>query len=248
MRFFTFALFSLLSVVFADIVYVTQTHIVTVLDGVTTIFINGQTPAATTSSVSTKAQARVIVTTVVDGNDATTAPAPAPAPTTSATAAAAPAPAPSPASSAAPANDFGSADKDFAQSILDAHNQKRADHGVSALTWSDDLYQYAQNYANGYSCSGSLVHSGGKYGENLAVGYSSGVTAFDAWYVEGDDYNYNAATQWDHFTQVVWKGTTQLGCAYKDCSAENWGKYVICSYNPPGNVIGQIKENVLPLV
>lgn len=152
-------------------------------------------------------------------------------------------------SSSSSSSDFGDvSDEAFSKAILDAHNDKRALHGVSALSWSQSAYDYAQAYADKYSCSGSLTHSGGSYGENLAVGYSSGPAAVDAWYSEGDDYNYSSASTFDHFTAIVWKSTTKVGCAYKDCRSNNWGLYVICSYDPAGNVVGQGKSNVLPLV
>ncbi|ODV77499.1 the plant PR-1 class of pathogen related protein-like protein, partial [Suhomyces tanzawaensis NRRL Y-17324] len=137
-------------------------------------------------------------------------------------------------------------DSSFAQLILSAHNQYRAQHGVAALTWNQEAYQYAQNNANNYDCSGVLTHTHGKFGENLAAGYSNGPDAVKAWYDEGTSYNYQAANSYDHFTQVVWKGTSSVGCAYKDCRAENWGLYVVCEYDPPGNVVGQNKANVFP--
>lgn len=138
----------------------------------------------------------------------------------------------------------GDVDKNFAKSILDTHNKMRAAHSADPLEWSDELYQYAADYASQYDCSGSLKHSGGKYGENLAVGFSTGPKAVDAWYSEGTNYDYSSANSFDHFTQIIWKGTSKLGCAYKDCSAENWGKYVICSYDPAGNMIGSGKANL----
>ncbi|CAH6720233.1 protein Pry1p [[Candida] jaroonii] len=151
-------------------------------------------------------------------------------------------------SSSAPAATGGSisggVDKSFAKAILDAHNEKRAEHSAPALEWDDELYQYAANYASSYSCSGSLSHSGGKYGENLAVGYANGPAAVQAWYDEGKNYDYSSASSFDHFTQVIWKSTTKLGCAYKDCSSNNWGKYIICSYDPAGNMIGSGKSNL----
>ncbi|CAK9435573.1 uncharacterized protein LODBEIA_P03000 [Lodderomyces beijingensis] len=158
------------------------------------------------------------------------------------------APAPAKAAVTASANVGGTQDSSFSKAILDAHNAKRALHGVGALSWDQDAYNYAQNYANQYSCSGNLKHSGGKFGENLAVGYPDGPSAVEAWYDEGQTYNYNAANTFDHFTAIVWKSTTKLGCAYKDCRAQNWGLYVICSYDPAGNVIGSSKQNVLPPV
>ncbi|ODV77487.1 the plant PR-1 class of pathogen related protein-like protein, partial [Suhomyces tanzawaensis NRRL Y-17324] len=136
-------------------------------------------------------------------------------------------------------------DQDFAKSILDAHNKVRAQHSAPDLSWDQEVYKYAQAYADKYDCSGGLTHSGGKFGENLAVGYLTGESALEAWYDEGKSYDYSAASTYDHFTQVVWKSTTKLGCAYKDCSAQNWGKYVICSYDPAGNFVGQSKANVL---
>ncbi|CAI5757302.1 unnamed protein product [Candida verbasci] len=134
----------------------------------------------------------------------------------------------------------------FQSDILNAHNLKRAAHGVSPLKWSSQLESYAQNYANAYDCSGNLKHTGGPYGENLAAGFKSGSDCTSA--SEGLNYDYSTATRFDHFTQVIWKSTTELGCAYKDCSSNNWGMYIICSYNPPGNFVGQGKENLMPPV
>lgn len=139
-------------------------------------------------------------------------------------------------------------DKTFAKAILDSHNKYRALHGVGDLSWADGPYVYAKNNADNYDCSGILTHTHGQYGENLAAGFANGPAAVKAWYDEGETYDYSTANEYNHFTQVVWKGSTQLGCAYKDCSAQGWGLYIVCEYNPVGNVIGQNSQNVLPLV
>ncbi|CAM9018847.1 unnamed protein product [Wickerhamomyces anomalus] len=132
-------------------------------------------------------------------------------------------------------------DSSFASEILKAHNDKRSQDGASPLSWSKKLEQYAQDYADKYDCSGGLTHSGGPYGENLGLGYStSGVV--DAWYGEKSDYNSNSPSA-SHFTQVVWKSTTQLGCAKKECGSY-WGQYTVCSYDPAGNVAGGYAQNV----
>ncbi|CAH2354444.1 protein Pry1p [[Candida] railenensis] len=136
-------------------------------------------------------------------------------------------------------------DETFAKDILDAHNEKRALHSAPDLSWDLDAYNYAQNYADAYDCSGVLTHSHGPYGENLAAGFKDGPSALEAWYEEGATYNYAAGNTYDHFTQVVWKDTTKVGCAYKDCSSNNWGLYIICSYDPAGNVVGESAANVL---
>ncbi|CAK7895667.1 probable pathogenesis-related protein CaO19.2336 [[Candida] anglica] len=134
----------------------------------------------------------------------------------------------------------------FADSMLTNHNEKRRLHGSQMLKWNDDLYQYAQNYVNEYDCSGILTHSGGPYGENIALGYSP-IGAINGWYDEGNDYQYGSETIYNHFTALVWNNTNSIGCAYKYCNSV-WNDYIVCSYNPPGNVIGQCSANVFPII
>jgi len=143
------------------------------------------------------------------------------------------------------------APNDLAQQWLDAHNSARNNHGASPLAWSDDLANAAKSWASG--CK--FKHSGGSlgpYGENLAA-QTGGLTpaqAVQMWMDEVGDYN-PSNPQPSHFSQVVWKGTTQLGCAIVSCGAgtifsAEFGSsdYAVCEYNPPGNVIGQFAENV----
>jgi hypothetical protein len=48
-----------------------------------------------------------------------------------------------------------------------------------------------------------------------------------------------------HFTQVVWRGTQQVGCARSTCKEQNQDIWV-CEYAAPGNWEGQYRDNVLP--
>ena len=138
---------------------------------------------------------------------------------------------------------------DFQTSMLNEHNIKRALHANTPdLTWSETLAAYAQNYADNYDCSGTLTHSGGEYGENLALGYGT-TGAVDGWYDEISSYDYSNpgfSEATGHFTQVVWASTSQVGCGIKTCG-DVWGDYIICSYEDAGNVIGEFPENVLAL-
>jgi len=131
---------------------------------------------------------------------------------------------------------------------LDAHNGFRAQHGASPLTWSDNLASKAQEWAN--QCH--FEHSGGQlgpFGENLAAGTGNfGIAqAVQDWKNEESSYNPNNP-QPSHFTQVVWKGSTQLGCASADCDGifPGPGKatYYVCEYEAQGNILGQFPENV----
>ncbi|KAI9068503.1 PR-1-like protein [Trametes sanguinea] len=139
------------------------------------------------------------------------------------------------------------------QAYLDQHNDVRGKFGAQPLVWSDDLQAKAQSYAE--NCQ--LRHSdgaNGPVGENLAA--ATGVfdtTAAVKLFVRDMgklDQNPNNFV-FSHFTQVVWKSTTQLGCGVALCDGILPGRrgpatYHVCLYDPVGNVIGQEKEN-LPL-
>lgn len=132
----------------------------------------------------------------------------------------------------------------FAYLMLDKHNEKRTLHGAKKLRWSTEIFEYASNYSKHYDCSGILEHSYGKYGENLAYGYTP-EGAVDAWYDERKTYMYGSEDIYNHFTAMIWNSVNSVGCAYKKCP--NDALYIICNYDPPGNVIGYSSENVFPL-
>jgi len=136
-------------------------------------------------------------------------------------------------------------DSDFQSAMLDAHNFYRTEHNASALTWNSTSTTYASNWANG--CA--FKHSGGPTGENLASGYANATASVDAWAGERSQYDFSAAQFSEatgHFTQVVWKATTSVGCGRTNCNGKGGttGWYVVCEYYPPGNVVGEFAQNV----
>ncbi|XP_076919225.1 pathogenesis-related protein 1A-like [Bidens hawaiensis] len=131
------------------------------------------------------------------------------------------------------------------QDYLDAHNKARADVGVENMVWNDTVAAYAESYANQRIGDCNLVHSGGPYGENLAEGGGAftATEAVNLWVDEKTFYDHTSNTcvegnQCLHYTQVVWRNSDQLGCARVQCSNNGWW-FVICSYYPPGNYIGE---------
>ncbi|MBA0684052.1 hypothetical protein Goari_025663 [Gossypium aridum] len=133
---------------------------------------------------------------------------------------------------------------DSPQDYLNAHNAARAAVGVGPMIWDKTVAAYARNYANQryYDCN--LIHSGGRYCENLAWSSAdfSGTSAVRMWVSERVNYNYNsnscaAGKVCGHYTQVVWRNSIRLGCAKVRCNTG--GTFITCNYAPAGNVIGQ---------
>lgn len=102
----------------------------------------------------------------------------------------------------------------------------------------DDRFTYRQN---------------SKYGENLYCLWSSDRNARPSardvcrsWYEEVKQYAFTveprAAIKGGQFTQMVWKGTKELGVGMGQTRS---GKViVVCTYYPRGNVLGQFLGNV----
>jgi pathogenesis-related protein 1 len=134
--------------------------------------------------------------------------------------------------------------------LLAAHDAARAKHCAPPLTWSPALAQVAQKWADHLRDAGcAFEHSRTDYGENLAAGTdgaldADGVVAM--WYGEIAKYDFRRggfSMETGHFTQLVWKGTTQLGCGTSRCNGMTiW----VCNYDPAGNVEGEYRENVSP--
>ncbi|KAB2046061.1 hypothetical protein ES319_D01G206900v1 [Gossypium barbadense] len=129
------------------------------------------------------------------------------------------------------------------EDYLNVHNAARAKVGVGPMTWDAIVAAYAQQYASKRIADCDLIHSTGPYGENLAeASYAlSGAEAVTLWVDERPHYNYDAnqcvGGECLHYTQVVWRNSTRLGCARVKCNSGWW--FVTCNYDPPGNIVGE---------
>ena len=136
------------------------------------------------------------------------------------------------------------------QRLLDAHNRYREQHCAPPLAWSDHLAGVAAQWADELYARGCpLEHSRHRYGENLAAGTPGTLDAervVELWYEEIELYDFEQpgfSMEIGHFTQVVWLGTRELGCAQARCDGlDLW----VCNYAPAGNVIDAFGQNVLP--
>ncbi|XP_028815292.1 Golgi-associated plant pathogenesis-related protein 1 [Denticeps clupeoides] len=152
------------------------------------------------------------------------------------------------------------ADANFKAEFLQKHNLYRKKHRAPDMKMSEALCRSAQAWAdhlrstNKDSRTMSLQHSDTQHGENLYMSFSSsankltGKEAVENWYNEIKDYDFSNpgfASNTGHFTQVVWKDTTEVGVG---CAVVGNCVFVVGQYSPPGNISneGCFEKNVLP--
>ncbi|RWA13894.1 hypothetical protein EKO27_g1223 [Xylaria grammica] len=136
-------------------------------------------------------------------------------------------------------------DAAFTSAILNSTNVYREAHNASEVVWNETLEAFAADYLDEVGAGCTFAHSGGPYGENLAIGYANATASVEAWGDEGRKYNFRKpgfSEATGHFTQLVWKNTTDVGCGRRLCGERGW--YLVCEYWPRGNVIGAFQDEV----
>jgi pathogenesis-related protein 1 len=152
------------------------------------------------------------------------------------------------------------AQSDLANTVLAVHNRERAAVGSPELKWSDSLAADAKSWAEHLVTlnqgkpldeRSNLVHATGTgQGENLAqrAAWGSGPTSppsteslLQGW-VNEKPYG----GSFDHYTQMVWKTTKEVGCGTASLSGSAAGGsmtgqsvFLVCRYSPPGNIAGE---------
>ena len=142
---------------------------------------------------------------------------------------------------------------DFDQRLLASHNAERAAMGVPPLAWNDKLATEARGWADQLAATGRFEHSPdepGKSpeGENLWAGTPraySPEAMVGLWVSEKKDYRPGVfpnnsrsgdIEQVGHYTQLIWRGSDQVGCATAVGRDE---EFLVCRYSGAGNVYGQ---------
>ena len=139
------------------------------------------------------------------------------------------------------------------QSMVAAHNAVRAQYGQNGLSWSEEMVAAAAGWArkleaNTEWCQ-AVIHNPERptrTGENMhVVGVTSpeqsspaeqivGAWASEQQYYDLDSGSCTPGQQCNHFVQVVWGETTELGCSAAVCPDPQGTllKVTICKYRP----------------
>jgi len=136
-------------------------------------------------------------------------------------------------------------------------NKYRSMHNSPPLIWDNTIASFSQKWSNYLFSNNMFAHSGSHiYGENLAYfkGYGTDVLtliklAIDMWYDEINLYDFNNpgfSEETGHATALLWKSSTKYAIGFS-INKTTQTAYVVFNTSPPGNIIGQFKENVLPI-
>lgn len=136
--------------------------------------------------------------------------------------------------------------------MLRLHNEERAFVSAAPLVWDAALEAGAASYARELAARGSLQHSSRAarpgQGENLWMGTRGAFSPAQmvaAWASEKRRFRpgvfpaVSATGNWadvGHYTQLIWRTTTRLGCAVASNASAD---FLVCRYGPAGNIDGR---------
>jgi uncharacterized protein YkwD len=139
--------------------------------------------------------------------------------------------------------------------MVAAHNAVRAavtdaNPPLPPLVWDCTLAAFAQAYANGCPAdhNPNRTVEGQTAGENMAFFGGSptlqsptAVVALWAGEKSGYDYSTNtcSTSACGHYTQLVWRKTTAVGCGVATGCSGQFSQIWVCDYLPAGNYVGQ---------
>ena len=141
----------------------------------------------------------------------------------------------------------------YIESTLKLHNELREKYNLPLLSKNEELNDMASKYAeslvthNGKFVNFSNIYKGQIVGENIIISESKRAEdAFNAISKEKNLYDFNEnkfSKTAGHFTQTIWKETTDIGIGFWHDKI-NKKYYSVILYYPIGNCLGKFKKNI----
>ena len=147
---------------------------------------------------------------------------------------------------------YSAAAASFPMRLLAAHNVERAQRRLAPLGWDPALAAGAAAHAQYLAATGTFHHSNRQarrgVGENLWMGTSRAFApehmvgnwaTEKQWFFPGIFPNVSNRGGWSavaHYTQIIWPGTTHVGCALATARGRD---VLVCRYSPAGNIDGR---------
>ena len=153
--------------------------------------------------------------------------------------------------------------------LLAQHNKYRKMHNAPDLVLDNELIKLALDYAAALAYksdvyttypSGNKNKNRERLGENIFSCNSvlktkpcydiTSAKPVDEWYNEINNYNFTKpgfTIDSSHFSQIIWKETTKIGCGAALKDDDELTYKVVCYYYKAGNILNpdKFKENVL---
>ena len=137
--------------------------------------------------------------------------------------------------------------------LLKLHNKLREKHQSPELVENEELNDlasiYAESLVNDKKRNNQfIIYKGEFVGENIIISESKKPEdTFKKILDEIKEYDFNInkfTKKAGHFTQLIWKATTDIGCGF--CADKvNSKYYTVLLYYPAGNILGKFCENIL---
>lgn len=130
-----------------------------------------------------------------------------------------------------------------ATTMLEGHNLYRRELRLRDLVWDCRLAGNAQQWANKRVTEHDEFSP---FGESIFVATSSTIpiaAAIAGWVGEKPNWNNQTARcaagkACTHYTQMVWRTTTKIGCGVIRNGPGKWKTFLVCNYEQAGNTGG----------
>ena len=146
---------------------------------------------------------------------------------------------------------------DFIQRIKNLHDDLRKKYHSQPLNYeNEELNDLAKIYAKELMLNEEKakyktnIYKGDILGESVIISdLKDPIKFLNAWQEEGENYDFQNnkfSKNASHFTQIIWKDTKDIGIGFfPDKYKKEIEKYcIVIFYYPPGNILGNFKQNV----